>query len=259
MTHPTPFRVLTVTTLALSASLGGCGESVVSIENSATGPEIELERGLLAYLRFDETEAGLPALDASGHGHDGTPSANPPLPSLSVPPVGFANPRSLAFDGAETLIDLGNPMSLDTSGAVTLSAWIRPLGVNAYRDIIAHGFRWMPDQELALRIVNGDYEFLYWNGVDHLSTSPVPDGDVDNWHHLAGVYDGQSYRLYRDGELLSTHPDATAPERFDALWSVGGRSTATPSDGRYFEGLIDEVRIYERALSSDEVRALFRR
>jgi hypothetical protein len=82
---------------------------------------------------------------------------------------------------------------------------------------------------------------------------------VDNWHHLAGVYDGESYRLYRDGELIVVHPDTFVPARVDAPWAIGGRAATMPPEGRYFSGLIDEVRIYERALSDDEVRALFRR
>ena len=50
---------------------------------------------------------------------------------------------------------------------------------------------------------DGDYEFTAWNAIDHMVTAPVPEGDLDSWHHVAGVFDGSSYRLYRDGELLA--------------------------------------------------------
>jgi hypothetical protein len=222
-------------------------------------PNVDLARGLLAYLPLDEMEAGMPALDVSGHAHHGTPSANPPVPSLSVPPVGFDNPRSLSFDGVDQLIDLGNPESLNVSGNVTLSAWVRPLALDEYRNVVGHGYRWMPNGDLALRIFDEDYEFTAWDGMDHMASAPVPPGDVDNWHHLAGVYDGESYRLYRDGELIVVHPDAFQPMQVDAPWAIGGRAATMPLEGRHFSGLIDEVRIYGRALSDDEVRALFRR
>lgn len=244
-------------TLALAA----CGETAISITTPETEreTEVDLERGLLAYFPFDEAEAGTEALDASGNGHQGTPSANPPTPSLSVPPVGFPNPHSLSFDGVDQLVDLGNPESLNVTGNVTLSAWIRPLALDGFRNIVAHGFHWMPDGELALRIVAEDYEFMAWDGTDHMASAPVPPGDVDNWHHLAGVHDGETYRLYRDGELIVVHPDTFAPQRVEAPWAVGGRSATMPPGDRSFAGLIDDVRIYGRALSDEEVRALFRR
>lgn len=245
--------------LGLCLSVSACGQTVISIEDAPPSePDVDVERDLLAYWPFEETEAGMTVLDASRHGHDGTPTTPPPTPSVSVPPVGFPNSRSLSFDGA-TLVDFGNPGTLNVEGNVTLSAWIRAVSVDGYRNIVVHGFRWSPHRELALRIVDGDYEFTAWNAIDHMVTAPVPEGDLDSWHHVAGVFDGSSYRLYRDGELLAEHPDTYEPTTMDANWSVGGRSTQTPPEDRFFEGLIDEVRVYGRALSDEEVRALFRR
>ncbi len=238
-------------------ALGACGETTISIEDPERGPDLDL--GLLAYLRLDEATAGDQAFDSSGHGHDGSPSADPPVPSSSVPPVGFTDPRSLSFDGLAQLVDLGGPATLDVAGNVTLSAWIRPRALNGYRNVIAHGFRWSPNGDLSLRIYAGDYEFTAWDSVDHMASAAVPEGDVNTWHHIAGVYDGESYRLYRDGELLAEHADTFTPMQFDAPWAIGGRSATDPSEGRYFDGFIDDVRIYARALSADEVRALFRR
>jgi hypothetical protein len=257
--HRFPTTLL-VAVLAISAA--ACGETTISVETPEPEPPpdtIDLERGLVAYYRFDETEPGSEVLDASGNGHAGTPTDPPPTPSTSVPPVGFANPRSLAFDGAEQLVDLGNPDGLNLSGNITVSAWIRPLALDGQRNIVAHGFRWDPKQELVLRITESTYVFNAWDGVDHWVTALVPPGDIDNWHHLAGVYESGTYRLYRDGELVAERRDAFAPRQVDAPWAIGGRSATTPPESRYFSGLIDEVRIYARALSADEVRALFRR
>jgi hypothetical protein len=220
---------------------------------------VDLERGLLAYLPFDEAEAGSIALDASGHGHDGVPSLNPPQPSSSVPAVGFANPRSLVFNGLDQLVDLGNPPDLNISGEITLSAWVRSQAVDAYRNVVAHGFRWMPAEEVALRIHEGAYEFTTWNGVDYMVSASIARDDLDTWHHLAGVYDGTSYRLYRDGDLVGLAENRFAPTQVDAPWAVGGRSAPGAGEVRFFSGLIDELRIYGRALGPDEVRALFQR
>jgi hypothetical protein len=243
----------------IGAATFGCGQTTVSVEDVEPSSGIDLERGLVAYLPLDEPDPGSVALDASGHGHDGAPSPNPPLPSASVPPVGFANPRSLAFNGVDQLLDLGNPVGLNISGEITLAAWTRPLALDGFRNIIAHGWRRAPNEEVALRIHDDAYEFTTWNSIDHRVIAPIPAGDVDNWHHVAGVYEGDTYKLYRDGELIAEQTETFAPTTVDAPWAIGGRLATTPEEDRPFSGLIDDVRVYERALSSDEVRALFRR
>lgn len=263
----------------LAVLAGACGETTISITAPAdagtdTGePEVDLERGLLAHLPLDEVDAGALSLDVSGNGHHGTPSASPPTPSYSVPPTGFANLRSLEFSGSEQFLDLGNPPGLDIEGPVTLSAWIRPRALDGFRNIVAHGWHRQPDQELVLRVFDNIdlivqpaplYGFGSWDGDDHAAVAPVPEGDVDAWHHLCGVYDGASYRLYRDGEVIAEQADPVAPMRVDAAWAIGARGMPDPtqpeaSDPRYFDGMIDDVRIYGRALSQAEVRALARR
>jgi Concanavalin A-like lectin/glucanases superfamily len=222
------------------------------------GSPVNLDMGLLLYLTLDENEAGATARDLSGYSHDGEPSNPPPLPSQETPPVGFTNARSLEFDGTQ-LLDLGNPDSLNVEGEITIAAWVRPLALDGYRNIVAHGFRWDPSQELMLRISDEHYEFLAWDNNDHGARAPVPPGDVDNWRHLAGVYDGRMYRLYRDGELMAAVEDSFAPTRVDAPWAIGGRAALEPEQPRPFVGYIDDVHIYGRALSAAEVRALFRR
>jgi hypothetical protein len=270
-------------TAALASGLGACGETSVEIFDPADAgveagpPPLDLDRGLLAYFPFDETEPGTLALDASGNEHHGAPSPSPPTPALSVPPTGFANPRSLRFSGTQEFIDLGGPPGLDISGTVTVSAWVRLLAFDGFRNIVAHGWHHQPDQELALRVQgvgavplefggvdSPHYQFIAWDGVDHGATAPMPEGDRDTWHHLCGVYDGERYRLYRDGELLAEREDAVAPMRVEEAWAIGARGMPDRTmpetlDTRYLNGMIDEVRIYGRALSEDEVRALFRR
>jgi hypothetical protein len=276
--HLRPTGRLVAAVLALSiAGLAGCGETTIAITDpvhanaDAGSPPVDLELGLLAYLPLDETEAGALASDASGNGHDGTPSVNPPVPSMSVPPTGFPNPRSLNFDGAQQFLDLGRPPGLDVVGTVTLAAWVSVRATDGFRNVIAHGWHHAPDQELALRIQDNIdltvqpaplYGFVTWDGEDHAAVAVIPEGDLESWHHLCGVYDGENYRLYRDGELMAEHADAVAPMRVEEAWSIGARGMPDRTmpdafDPRYFDGWIDDVRIYDRALSDAEVRALY--
>jgi hypothetical protein len=240
---------------------------------AGTAPQIDLDLGLLAYLPLDEAEAGAQASDGSGNEHHATPSVDPPTPSLSVPPTGFANLRSLEFNGTAQFLDLGNPPGLDIAGTVTLSAWVRLSATDGFRNIVAHGWHHVPNQELALRVQDNIelevqpaplYGFVAWDGADHSAVAVIPDGDVDSWHHLCGVYDGERYRLYRNGELMAEQADPIAPMRVEEAWAIGSRGMPDRTipetfDPRYFSGSIDDVRISGRALSDAEVRALFRR
>jgi hypothetical protein len=264
------FEIRLATLLVLASA---CGETTISIPGypgtEAGEPEVDLERGLLAHLPLDEEDAGALARDVSGNEHHGSPSAAPPTPSFSVPPTGFTNLRSLEFSGAEQFLDVGTPVGLDIEGAVTLCAWVRPRAVDGLRNIVAHGWHQDPDQELVLRIQDGPqsrphYAFMAWDGSDHQAVAPIPEGDVDAWHHLCGVYDGESYQLYRDGALIAEQADVVAPMRVDEAWAIGARGmpdrTAPETyDPRYFDGWIDDVRIYGRGLSPEEARALARR
>jgi hypothetical protein len=88
------------------------------------------------------------------------------------------------------------------------------------------------------------------NGVDKVQT-PVGLISADEWYHAAATYDGTTIRLYVNGQekgsekvLLNTA----------ALTSTIGR---LDREGSYFDGIIDDVRIYNRALSDEQVKALY--
>jgi YD repeat-containing protein len=83
----------------------------------------------------------------------------------------------------------------------------------------------------------------------------MPAGDIGQWVHLAGVYDpaaGQ-WRLYRNGQLLASTTDATGAVAVNGNWAIGARGAGTE---RFFQGTIDEVRIYSRALDLGEIAVL---
>lgn len=217
--------------------------------------------GLVAHWALDEAQPGSAAVDSSGFGSQGTPSANPPTPTTDVPPVHFYDPYSLAFNGTNQLLDLGNPAILNLGGPISIATWVRPATLDGYRNVVTHGYMWDPNYNLALRIYLGAYEFTYWDSADHMASAPAPTGDAGTWVHLCGVFDGASYYLYRNGALMASTNDATVPAAASsATWGIGGRVAQPPGDATDFlQGQIDDVRIYGRALSGAEVGALYRR
>jgi len=239
---------------AMVLASGACGNTTLDL--------FDPDLGLIAHWALDEAQPGSPAVDSSGFGSQGTPSANPPTPASDVPPVHFHDPYSLAFDGKDQWIEMANPPILNLGGPVSMAAWVRPSATDNYRDVVAHGYRWDPNYALALRIYAGVYQFTYWDGSDHMAGAPVPTEDVGSWVHLCGVFDGKSYYVYRNGVLLASNPDATVPIAAvdGAVWAIGARAPQPSGGVNYlFQGQIDDVRIYARALSPAEVEALYRR
>jgi hypothetical protein len=246
-------RAVTVSFCLVILASGACSDTTVDLFN----PDL----GLVAHWALDEAQPGSPAVDSSGFGSQGTPSANPPTPTKDVPPVHFYDPYSLAFNGKDQWINLGNPAILNLGGPISMAAWVRPTTIDDYHDVVTHGYRWDPSYNLSLRIFLGEYQFTYWDSVDHLASAPAPAEDVGSWVHLCGVFDGASYRVYRNGALVGSTSNATAPvAASSAIWAIGARAPQNPGDaGEFLQGQIDDVRIYGRALSAAEVEALYRR
>lgn len=88
----------------------------------------------------------------------------------------------------------------------------------------------------------------------HLSAAePLPTG---RWVHLAGTFDGQTMRLYVDGKLAGTMERLGPAKPNDHYLVIGSYEVKHPA---FFAGLVDEVRLYDRALSAEEVAARAKR
>jgi hypothetical protein len=164
-----------------------------------------------------------------------------------------AGGQALSFDGVNDYVSLGNPGVLNFSGRIAIAAWIRPTATNGIRNIVAHGHHFSPNAEVALRINNGRYEVLSWNGTNHSVSADIPAGDLNNWVHLVGVYDGTFWHLYRNGVQLAVGIRPVGAIPGNSNWAIGARGTGTE---RFFQGDIDEVRIYNRELTASEVASL---
>ena len=140
---------------------------------------------------------------------------------------------------------------LDITGTITLEAWVRSATAHTdFGDIVVRGFTMAPDGEVFLRTYGGNYQIGSWDGTDHLASVPIPSGDIGQWVHLAGVYDGTTWRLYRNGQLLGSSTDPVGAVPVAANWAVG---TTADGDDRFFVGDVDEVRIWNRALGPQEI------
>jgi hypothetical protein len=254
--------------MAVTEPIGGEPKSSAGDAGADT-----LTQGLVAYWKLDEPNATDNAVDSATGSHLGT-AINDPVPSTLVPPVQFANPSSRSFDGLSQYLLVANSDDLDFSGEITLAAWVNLTALtDGCQYIVAHGYCWEPPGEVALRVGSdtcgpGGAPHYWaagaWLSAEHSAAAPIYDLDLNTWLHIVGTYDGQVWHLYRNGEEVATEASTIGAIPVQSNWAIGARAPGVgpcvpvPAE-RFFNGSIDDVRIYRRALSAAEVEELYHR
>lgn len=179
-------------------------------------------------------------------------SCTTPNTAWGVGATGKIN-SSLSFDGTDDYLlisSISNPQNL-----ITLSAWIKTSGGFSYGGIVGNNYtniRLCKDHD---RPTGNEYSFD-WNGQWNVGLG-IPESVIedDTWHLLTGVYDGSYLRIYLDGKEYDKHSyTGTITNPYSGL--VIGRSYYSV-DNYYYKGLIDDVRIYNYSLTSEQIRQLY--
>ena len=207
----------------------------------------DLTEGLVGYWPLDGNGD-----DASGNGNHGTVIGN----VVSVADR-FGTPDSaMRFPGnASNYIDLGQPPSLLIKGAMSVMAWVRADTMLQNGRIIAkQGPPSARSWGLNLESAGGHARFdIGVNPTDRFRADSEPlSFGPDEWFHIAGVFrPGESVDLYLNGELVKSEATSLTEQWIenDLNLNIGRR----PSPGTPWEGDIDEVRMYNRSLSDEEV------
>jgi hypothetical protein len=186
--------------------------------------------------------------------------------------VSFANPRSRSFDGQGQYLLIEDNDALSFSVQVTLAAWVNVTALNDNcQYVIGHGYCLDPPGEVVLRMGSTScgpgvaphyWAAGSWLLAEHSATAVVDDADLGVWIHLVGTYDGEAWHLYRNGEEVGSQVSTVGAVPVRSDWAIGARApgvapcTPRPAE-RFFDGSIDDVRIYRRALDAAEVRELY--
>jgi hypothetical protein len=232
--------------------LNGTIDEVKVYARALSGSEVwAVYRGLVGYWKFDEG-SGTIAHDSSGNSNDGTLMNGPNW-------VYGKFGKALSFDGVDDYVNVNDANSLDLT-TVTIAAWVKTSSLEAM-DIVSKGFDWTETPvNYGLVSANNRAYVIWTNGVcgtDALGL--ITDGA---WHHVVGVLVNSTNTalIYVDGVLQSCHREggggATVNMVMNDIPLLIGRS-GSPSYPYYFNGTIDEVKIYNRVLSSDEVQTLY--
>jgi len=214
--------------------------------------------GLVGYWSFDGTGSiahnqtvGL--RDTSGRDNHGTASNANATGMAFVP--GRVN-NAVSFDGVDDNLEIGDRPTLNFHGTqpFTIEAWIRPAVAGHSGTIVGRyngGFLghyrfWLTGGRLDLRRWISPWSII--TGTTILT--------ANTWHHVVGTYDGTHKRLFVNG-FSDAVPVASGSVANVNIRVLVGADLNLNNPIRFFNGLIDEVRIYNRALSAAEIRTIF--
>lgn len=223
------------------------------------------QTGLVGYWKLDETAGGSTVKDLSGNGNNGTPSGasgtnNKPQPSTSVPAnMNTVDLRSLNFDGTDDRVDVGNAAALNITGnAITLSAWIYDDGTSGVNGYIMGKVTGTHKYAFLVNHANQTIDFSLNTGSVTTYGAPGGVGGLDSmhnkWNLVNEVYDGTNMMIYINGVLVGSTPKTGNIVSNTDGFAIGDRGTVANTP---FKGGIDDVRVYNRALSAAEIKALY--
>lgn len=209
--------------------------------------------GNIGHWPFDEG-AGTSALDTSGNNNNGQIKGA----TWTNGPAGW---HALSFNGSSNTVDI-NKNVVNTSTSFSVAAWVEISDLSTWHTAVSQdgsnvsGFYLQYTSpsaggQFALSLVNADST----GGTTIRATSSFkPSPNI--WYHLVGVYDSRANqsRLYVNGALQNTQ---TVPATWNStgVTVIGRAKWGNPAD--FWSGLIDDVRIYNRALSATDIRNLY--
>ena len=224
------------------------------------------ESGLVGLWHMDDGTS--PTADSSGNGNDGTLNGGVTWVGSdggnwdSKSPVQqFSTGDSLSFDGIDGYVDVGNSATLNPASKMSVEAWIYPERSlpSGYEGIVARYYT--AGDSTTSWALSKDFDtwcFYIQQSDLTLKTSPTSPVSLTTWSHVVGVADGSKVRLYVNGVEVGSGTDYDSTI-LQATRTVTIGKYRTPGTWGVYEGKIDEVRIYNRALSEDEIEAHFER
>ena len=170
------------------------------------------------------------------------------------------NGAALGFDGVDDVVYIGNSTSLNSvSTSVTIAAWVyrvanQPGGVS----VVSRELNTTYYEHYYFGFEDGKYRWFVNTSSGYSDTTIGSAAPLGQWVHLAGTYDGASVKLYVNGALqFTTSHTGTFSSDTTGITIGASHNDATHQAIEGFNGAIDEVTLYNRALSAQEVQQLY--
>ena len=208
---------------------------------TATTPTIPPTASLVAAYSFNEG-TGTTVADASGTGNVGT------IGTATWSTLG-KNGSALSFNGTTARVTVPDSPTLRLTSAMTLEAWVFPTAVSSsWRDVIFKGddnyYLMATSANVSRPVAGGIFSGSYGEAF---GTSALP---TNAWAHLAATYDGATLRLFVNGVQVGSKTQTGTLATSSNPLNVGGDTFYN----QYFAGRVDDVRIYNRALTLAEIQ-----
>lgn len=157
--------------------------------------------------------------------------------------------------GNDEYVKIGNDDVGGITSVITVAAWVKSSKSNwsSHDSIVTRGYNWR------LFVSSSAYGTIQAMDTDPSGSKGVGTVDINDeqWHHLAGVYDGTQYIFYVDGvqDGAAVAASGSIAQTFSHKFTIGAFESSG-SVSKYYAGLIDEVRVFDEALDAAAIRAL---
>ena len=212
--------------------------------------------GLVAHWQFDEG-TGTTTVDSSGNGHDGNLLGDPQWVA------GMIGSGALSFDGSDGLVDVGHDEALNITDELTITLWVKVADLSNFYFLVCKqpsgtaGDNYPGNYEFRTESNTGALQFGHQEAEGEQYTFYTSETSItaEQWYHVAvSVTNGKLVEFYIDGIPAGSAEQLT---NFGVLNDepvrIGGRK-----DGySFFNGILDDVRLYDRALSAVQIQKLY--
>ena len=250
------------------------GDGYVNIEVRQWNDQCEEEeeeppvpdQSLVGYWKLDDGDGSI-ATDSSGNENHGTLMPASPVWTTE----GIIN-GALDFDGDDDYVEIPDDPTLDITDEITLMAWVNPENWDHDGYTAANGGDKTTENSILTKA--GDTDWGVWNlhykwndddgrfgfrfelvtsdDTAHQVFETVPSETLDTWYHIAGVYDGTEMKLYING-VMDNFAAVTGNIKTNDVPLRLGKQLWWSDIFSMWDGKLDEVKIYNRALSSTEI------
>lgn len=225
--------------------------------------QVDLNLGLRAYYPFSGN-----ANDVSGNGN------NPVFNNATLTADRFGNPNSAYhFNGINSYMRINNNASINTTNTLSIVAWVKPLGfymgqchgnsimMKGDQDYLTGNYLMRYDDNAYTNgtncsnpVVDIDHQNIYGAGVQQAPPGYLPYVQTNQWYNIIITYDGTTIKLYIGCELKATSAQGSAT--FTNAYDLYFGKLNNSSFPYWLNADLDEIRIYDRALTNDEINVL---